>query len=689
MSENQTDILKADLEVNERDAFVKIDKFYSKLRETATGIDSLGKNSTFAAGFTRQLDEVSKKAEKTRASFAGIVRFDTNNNSLDGLSRAAIRLESETAKVKQRLADIRAVNTTGKDTGFLRILSDDAEAAERNLSRLDAQAERLAGRRETRSGGGAARAGGGGGRRGGLSEFNRALLEVTDDFAPAGFNRPFNAVGKEFLKINELSIATLGTFGAIAAAGYGIVKISQSIREEAERRLKAEELIASTVNRQILSQAQGLKDLKEARDEAQNSRDFNRTLGGSTLEDLARQKAFLERLRDITPATLPGVENGKVVSKPNEAFTKISEQLLAIDARRDDLPRINAARADASFNQRNEDFKKSQQDSIEFEKRRQAEFVKSVQKGKDKIGELQKTTESLFAGLFQSAGASNPFVAVFSEADKAIENVVLTTASLRKELQGAALDLVKTQNATNLFSARLDTGLQAIGLRDDAARFRGSGVRASSRFDEKRIDEIVSQTLAERSRTRFGSFNNGRTIDTLTPEERQSVFESSVLRDTPDINRAGMVSFLARQRAGQQPGDANLGIQTRLQKQIDFVNSLSPKSDAEKSIADRRIIALTAGIKPEDLTDAQRGAAATSRENEARRLEAAESVAQNVRAESLTTLKSVDANMQELLKIAKTDGFAGVIRIVNEADDRARVSLGKRPNDRSTEAMTK
>lgn len=316
----------------------------------------------------------------------------------------------------------------------------------------------------------------------------------------------------------------------------------------------------------------------------------------------------------------------------------------------------------------------------------------AIQGGKEKIKEIEKQNDSLFEKLFAQKGAANPFVQVFSEADKAIETVRLTTANLSKELQGVALNLQQNANAAALFGARLDSGLQAIDLRETAARFRNNGAagRAPAPFAQNVIDEGAQRELNRRSP--FG-MRGAADISTLTPEQKETLFQTQIFNDTPERERAGLVSLFARQaaktREGGADGDGAADVQTRLQKQIDFVNSLNAKTDEEKSIANRRILSLAGTIRPEQLTDAQRSKIADAADSEAREVERRESVAAVIRAESNDSLKKVAADMAELVKIAKSDGLTGVIRIVNEATDAATVALGKRPNDRSTEAMSK
>lgn len=320
----------------------------------------------------------------------------------------------------------------------------------------------------------------------------------------------------------------------------------------------------------------------------------------------------------------------------------------------------------------------------------------SVKGGMEKIEELGKSTDQLFDRLFAQAGQSNPFVKVFTDADKAIENVRISTALLSKELQQTALELVRNQNAADLFSARLDSRLSAFDLRSQAEAFRnGNRPADSSRVDPATFERIVRGAINNRENIAGGG-TFARDIDLdftkLTDDQKRDLFEQQSIRN---LRRAGqsdqtIASFLASQRRAAEaiaPPDANLSIQERLDKQLSIIEGLNPTSEAERAIADRRIIALTQGLKPDQLTDRENRAAAQARENEAARIEGAETKAQESRTEQLGVQKSIDANIAELLKVAKSEGLTGTIRIINEADDRVKVSLGKRPTDRSTEEM--
>lgn len=327
----------------------------------------------------------------------------------------------------------------------------------------------------------------------------------------------------------------------------------------------------------------------------------------------------------------------------------------------------------------------------------QAVIAKSVADGKAKIAELGKATDALFAGLFATAGQNNPFVKVFTDADKAIENVRISTAALNKDLQAVALNLVRQQNSADLFNARLNAGLESFDLREQAAAFRTGRItpKDNGRVDQATMDRIIKAAIQNREQVAGGGTfarDIGLDFNKLTEDQRRDLFEQQSIRNLRGAgqNDRMIASFLARQRADIESGavvDPNASIQQRLDKQLQIIENLRPGSDTERQIADRRIISLTNSLRPDQLTDRQNAAAAQARENEAARIENAERKAAEERAYQSTVQKSIDTNIAKLVKIAETEGMAGTIRIINEADDRVKVSLGKRPTDRSTAEM--
>lgn len=315
-------------------------------------------------------------------------------------------------------------------------------------------------------------------------------------------------------------------------------------------------------------------------------------------------------------------------------------------------------------------------------------ILAQINAGRARVNELGKSTDALFANLFAKRGASNPFVEVFSEADKAIESTRLATAGLRADLRATADQLVNTINANALFSARLETRLQAVDLRGDAANFRNT----------RQSDTAAADKFANDAMSRFrrdlatGLFKNPENLAAFRSGTSNAVgldlfnFQRQLEQSGGLFRNPEFDEQTRRRLSAADP--TNTTVQDRLDKQLAVIRDLNPSNDIQRAEADRKIIALTQGLDPNTLTDRERNAAAAARENEATRLENAETAAKTERADAAKVQTSIDANIAELLKIAKSDGLTGVIRIINEAEDKANVELGKRPTPRDVKSIT-
>lgn len=310
-------------------------------------------------------------------------------------------------------------------------------------------------------------------------------------------------------------------------------------------------------------------------------------------------------------------------------------------------------------------------------------ILNQVNAGRSRVEQFGKETDALFANLFQKTGAANPFVAVFSEADELINRVRISTAALTKDLQDQAAAMATTINANALFSARVDNTVNAAGLRFDASQFRknqekqtnDAAVRAFQRFQR----DMAGGTFRNPDALRiFEASATGQTRVDLF-DRRNALDRSLNFFRNPDIVAAER-ERLVRDTLAQSPNG-------RLDAQLKALQKLTPENDAQRDRINAAIIALTQGADPSTLTEAQRNAAATAREQEAARLEAAERDAKENRTRNLELQTNIDKNIGELLKIAKSDGLTGVIRIINDAEDKAVVKLGKRPTTRDAKKL--
>jgi hypothetical protein len=670
---------------------------------------------TFAEKTTADFASLQKRAGETQTSFQSLSSTRLDAGQLGNLTKEIVKasersriLTGDITNIKNELANPNRKSSIGFLTDELRGAEREADQLNRKLSTLPSQ-NSAAGTKSS-------------GKRRGNSEFNRALLEVADDFVPAGYNRPFNAVSKELLAVSAVSATTLLTFGAIAVAGAAVVKVTQNIREESERRLKAEELIQGAINRQIISQREGLQNLQKLRIEATADRQFNRDLSAFSVDELKNRRSAIEKLQTLTPATLPVLENGKVISKPNEAFDRNSKALLALDAQIEQTRISNQKKADDSFSQRFESWKMSQENAIEAEKRRREEIEKTekkrreeIEKGKAKVIELGKVYNTVFDSLFAKTNASNPFVSLFSEGDKAVSELRKNLAGLSPELQAVATQMQQKLNADALFSARLDTKLKVFDLKDEAEQFRnfkekpfaisdpnkffsdfieaglkqiaaavrrsngtrynltgsGSTTQGFSQSNENPLIRYNSNIFTDKNGKQFtnGFSQSDARNDLLNVYERENTFGGSYSRQRTlaDLNNDEKQKYIS---SLNNADDKDLQFQDRLQKQITLAQGSGFLSPGEQALVDKKLVALTS-VDPSRLNDSERNVAAAAREREAARSQNAENEAKIERAKDREVQNKLALAIDKLAEKAGKEGIKGIENIIRLIDDRS------------------
>lgn len=635
------DVLYTDLEIrNEQRAFNTVDNFYDKIQSVNNAINGLGKNSTFAKEFTSRLQETEKSAEKARQTFSSLVQFKPGDNSLDGLSQSAIRLQQETTKANARVRETQKILSEYKGTNqsLYNVLADDARAAEKELTRLATRSaeleKRLIQRGGTPNAGNALQ----------LSRFQKQNLTYQANDVITGIlsGLPITQIaaqqGGQIAQVFNPAQASalvaayaplVGILAAGAAALLLTYKITGDIRAEAEKRLKIETNLTAEFNKQNLARKKAREDLRDAENEQKFGRSFANELKNLDDDALRRRQETFRKLADLNPESPFAARN-------ESSILAINDEL----ARRTDERR---KQADAAFNSRNENFKKSQDAAREAREKANAEFAQSVKDGQERVKELNQTTTEFFNSLFLQAGGENPFVKIFADASAAIRNVRTQTAGLSKDLQDTAERFARTNAENVLFGQRIESAFQAFDLRFDAAKFRDF-------------------------------------VDTKKPFIDPAILENQFTFEK--LATGGTFRVPIAQTPGELPKDAPAS--ERLQKQLDLLSTFKAQTDEQQSQIDRRIIALTNGLNLAELTETQRLTAARARENEATRRETAERDALELQKTRTRIAEQQAADISELLKIAKSEGLTGVIRIINNAENQADVSLGRLPTANAT-----
>ena len=482
------DVLSVELEIKEGKATVKIDRFTQSLQALNADINSVGKNAPFAEKLTTDFVALEKKTNDVRKGFQSVSATRLDSGNIGFLTKEIVKTSERARQLQSDIGSIRRELANPARKSSIAFLTEELKAAEREAESLNRKLDRVNAKDSAShaSGGGNGGGGGGGGR---ITDLQATALELTDDFVPEGFNRPFNAVARGLIGINALSLTTVATFGAIAAAGVAVVKITQNIREEAERRLKAEELIQGAINGQIIGQREALQNLQKSREQAQKDRQFNRDLGTSSIEELKRQRATVEELKNLTPATFLATENGKNVRKPNENFEKLSQRLLTLDAQIEQTGLNSQKARNDSFNQRFEDFKKNQQDAADFEKRQAEKREQAAEKAKQKISDLRDTFVSL-------KSADNPLLKQMTDLETATERARIKFGAFGDSVVSKIADIEKA-NLTKAINLQIfENKFEALKLNQQARQLAATPERDFAPFQrslesvERKVDFV-------------------------------------------------------------------------------------------------------------------------------------------------------------------------------------------------------
>lgn len=318
-------------------------------------------------------------------------------------------------------------------------------------------------------------------------------------------------------------------------------------------------------------------------------------------------------------------------------------------------------------------------------------ITKNIEKATEQAKELTEKFSDVFTKTLTAANSTNAFVSVIFDAKKAMEELRKETQGLPEDLQKAILAMQQGQNSLRLFNTQLDTQLSAFDLRQEAARFRGTGyqpVAAESDADyRRRVDAGAERAI------RLGYFGQQaqNRPEELTENDRNRIYRSELITGVRQLG--GLTDFnfqtaaIGAGRFAQQRAAEDRTAEQRLQAQLDIIDSLAATSPAERAAADRKIIELSSGLDPNSLTAEQRDRVASVREREAERLLASEKEAMDIARRSLEVQEEIRNNGQRLLEIAEAQGTAGIqaqIEIKNSSGEPFEVTRNRAPNGRDT-----
>lgn len=437
------------------------------------------------------------------------------------------------------------------------------------------------------------------------------------------------------LKLSGAMAATAVSVGVIAAAGYGIVKWSESVRSEAERRLKTEEGIAGAMNRQRLAGIEITKNLKDQLADAARLREFNKFLSGGDINALQRRLDSLTQLQSLGGNTTVGTDaKGNPIGVETESSAQRRSEIVALTAQ------IEALKSAGGSSSRFADDFKNFQKQQEAAKKKQEEFNESVKKGEERVKELGVQYSNAFSGVFAAAGADNPFVKLYSDADAAAKKFREQTVGLSEDLRKQGLAMIESQNAIGLYKAKLENSFTAFDLRETAAKFRDNS--------------------ADRRKLRQNSLDR---------------YKSEFERTRSNRNEQANEDYIRRvQRSidGDLGGDAS----ERLDRQLSNLDRFKPKTAAEAAVFDQKLLSLGSQIDPSQLRGDQRERIAAAAEAQAERTERRQQEALKAQVNSETYLKAINDQMAGFLKVAQTQGLAGVNKLTVEVKDETNNGIG-------------
>lgn len=647
------DVLSIELQISEENAKVVLSRSKQKLEDFVKTAEKAQPNIKFKIDNQGVIDleKLEKRAEQTRQTFAAISATRLDSGSLGHLSKEIVQaherarqLHSDISNVKKELADPNRKSS-------IAFLTDELRAAEREAEKLDRKLNSLSG--------GAAN-GRGAANNLKLSGFQKTNLSYQINDVLTGFasgQNPTQILAQQGGQIAQIfDPAQIAAFsaaysGLVTILGAGAVaiaatyKITGDLRAEAERRLKVEEMITGAINRQRIAQREAYRDLQKDIADADRRRSFSQFLQTDDLEALKKRRDLIEQLIkpnaqnvSLVPAALPAIENGKVVQKPNEAFETLRRERLELNERINQVPLERNAQALKSFEQRNEDFKKAQAAAIDYEKRRAEQIanaekkrLEDVEKAKEKVKQLEKIYLDTFSNLNVKLNSNNPFVAVFSDADKALKDLRENIKGLPPELQKIAVQMQSKINFRQFLTANLDNQLSAFDLRSDADNFRSPFNGEKQKKDQQ---EFVERFLRNNPNYLFSE--NKSSLDDETRSRILKQFAPSSLNETPA---------------------------DRLNKTLDDKFNLLYKpgqTEQQLAVADRKFISLTEGANPLDLSKNLRESAALVREREAVRQERYQQEAMTLYREQRDYQRQIAENTKNQNKIAEKGGSKAI-----------------------------
>lgn len=256
-------------------------------------------------------------------------------------------------------------------------------------------------------------------------------------------------------------VTVLGAGAAAIALTY---KITGDMRKEAERLLKVEEMITGARNKQILSQIEAVKTMRESIAESEKQRVFNRDLANKGFDDIDRLKERSKLLQDLNakiPAKLTEIANGKLVQVDNKAFTDNLKEIEATNLRIFDLEEKKKQGTIEAYRQNQEVYNKSQ----DAERMRHEEEKKRFNESIEKSKELRESIKDVLI-----SSSDNPLTKLMVDFESATEKAEKRFGQFGSEIVKMMADIDKSMIQSQINQILYDGSKKALQSRQQADR---------------------------------------------------------------------------------------------------------------------------------------------------------------------------------------------------------------------------
>lgn len=399
------DELSVELIIDDTKATVKLDNFQQKMKLVSDDITRVGGDKTFAGKMTIDLEKLSRQADETYKKFKEVANVRLDNGQIGNLTKEILSAQNRSRQLATDIINIRKELANPNRKSSIAFLTDELRAAEKEADVLNRKLSTV-----QSAGNGEADAK----THGRIQGYGMLIRHATGGYVDeTQLNVGIQAA--EGLGISTAALASVAVVaGSVAVAGAAVYDVTKRIRDEAERRLKVEENIASVQNRQILASQEISKAQSEFLAKAAENRQFNRALQTDDVDSLKRQRDdLIARQKTISQTKgVIGEDKKTVTFVANTDYTDITQQVNAINAQIDQINVNKINQSNDAFHKNFENYSKSADQAVEAAKK----HLVLLEKQKEKFIDLRETLASGVSKEFD-----NPLVKMMADFDSITE----------------------------------------------------------------------------------------------------------------------------------------------------------------------------------------------------------------------------------------------------------------------------